>query len=163
MDGVFNKKLRQARVRCALDVVLRQIMWVGLGAGGIALLAVLIERLLALEVMLKEVIYAYAAIAGGLILILCWIRRPKRMQVSLLLDERLGLHERLSTALALEAVDDPFVHCAREEALERVQGVKPAQCIPIRAARPWWGTLLIWAVFLAVFLKDTIHSPQQFS
>jgi len=152
MDGVFNKKLRQARVRCALDVVLRQIMWVGLGAGGIALLAVLIERLLALEVMLKEVIYAYAAIAGGLMLILCWIRRPKRMQVSLLLDERLGLHERLSTALALEAVDDPFVRCAREEALERVQAVKPAQCIPIRAARPWWGTLLIWAVFLAVFL-----------
>ena len=28
------------------------------------------------------------------------------MQVSLLLDERLGLHERLSTALALEAVDE---------------------------------------------------------
>jgi len=152
MDGVFNKKLRQARVRCTLDVMLRQIMWVGLGAGVIALLAVLVERLLALEVMLKGPIYVYSATAAALILILCWVRRPQRMQVSLLLDERLGLHERFSTALALEAMDDPFVRCAREEALERVQAVKPAQCIPIRAARPWWGTLLIWVVFGVVFL-----------
>ncbi len=152
MDGVFNKKLRQARVRCALDVVLRQIMWVGLGAGGIALLAVLIERLLALELMLKGAIYTYAGMTGTLVLILCWIKLPKRMQVGLLLDERLGLHERVSTALALEAVDDPFVRCAREEALEAVRGIRPEQCIPIRAARPWWGTLLIWMVFGGVFL-----------
>lgn len=167
MDSLFNKKLRQARVRCALDVMLRQIMWVGLGAGALALLAVLVERLLALELMLNWVIYTYAGLAGMLILMLCWLRLPRRMQVSLLLDERLGLHERISTALALEAADDPFVRCAREEALAKVREVRPAQCIPIRAARPWWGTLLIWVAFGAAFLwlpqKDLLglHEKKQ--
>lgn len=152
LDRVFNRKLRQARVRCAIDVLLAQIMWVGLGTGLLALLGLLIQRLLAVTTWAPWVGYAISGAAATSVLLLCWIKLPKRLQVSLLLDERLGLNERLSTALALEASDDPFVQCARAEALNVAQKVQPSRCIAIRPGRAWWGTLTTWLVFVSVFL-----------
>jgi hypothetical protein len=151
LNHVFGKKLRQARVRCALDVLLAQVTWVGLGMGVLALIGLLIQRLLSVTTWQPWVGYAAAGVAGALVLALCWIKLPRRLQVSLLLDERLGLNERFSTALALEASDDPFVQCAREEALAAVQTVQPSQCIAIRPGSAWWGTLLTWVVFVTVF------------
>ena len=152
LDRVFNRKLRQARVRCAIDVLLSQIMWVGLGTGLLALMGLLIQRLLAVTTWAPWVGYAIGGAAGALVVTLCWIRLPKRLQVGVLLDERLGLDERLSTALALEASEDPFVQCARAEALKTAETVVPRQCIAIRPGRAWWGTVLTWAVFVSVFL-----------
>jgi len=151
LDQMFGKKLRQARVRCALDVFLGQLMWVGLGLGLLALIGLFIQRLLSVTTWAPWVGYLAAAGASLLVLILCWIKLPKRLQVSLLLDERLGLNERLSTALALEASDDPFVQCAREEALVAAQTVQPKQCIAIRPGSAWWGTMLTWVVFVTLF------------
>ena len=151
LNQIFGKKLRQARVRCALDVLLAQVMWVGLGLGVLALIGLLIQRLLSVTTWQPWVGYAAAGVAGTLVLVLCWIKLPKRLQVSLLLDERLGLNERLSTALALEASEDPFVQCAREEALVAVKSVQPSQCIAIRPGSAWWGTVLTWVVFVTVF------------
>ncbi len=151
LNRIFGKKLRQARVRCTLDVLLAQVMWVGLGLGVLALIGLLIQRLLSVTTWQPWVGPAAAGGAGALVLVLCWIKLPKRLQVSLLLDERLGLNERLSTALALEASEDPFVQCAREEALVAVKAVQPSQCIAIRPGSAWWGTVLTWVVFVVVF------------
>jgi hypothetical protein len=151
LDRVFDKKLRQARVRCAIDVLLAQVMWVGFGAGLLALVGLLIQRLLAVTTWAPWVGYIMGATAGASVLALVWIKLPRRLQVSLLLDERLGLNERFSTALALEASDDPFVQCAREEALVTVKAVQPSTCIAIRPGSAWWGTALTWVAFVMVF------------
>jgi hypothetical protein len=142
-------------------------MWVGLCAGMLAVAGLLVQRLLAVTTWAAWVGYAAGGTGAVLVMVLCWIKLPRRLAVSLLLDERLGLNERLSTALALEASDDPFVHCAREEALVKAQAVRPSQCIAIRPGRAWWGTLLIWVVFWATFFllpqKDLLglHSKKE--
>lgn len=168
MDRVLNQKLREARIRCAVDVLLAQLVCVGLGAGVAGLIAILVQRLLGVTVLVDWAIYSYIGIAVGVVLILWFINCPKRLQVSLLLDERLGLHERLSTVLRLTATDDPFAACALEETQAVIQGIQPKRCIPIRLHRAWRVTLGMWVVcvitFYAVPQKDflgVIREKQQ--
>ncbi len=156
LTKVFQKKIREAQIRCGLNLLLRQAGWVLAVAGAVAALAVLIQRLLAVQLLVPAALWAFWGVAAGLILVLWFLRLPGRMQVSLLLDERLRFHERFSTTLALADSDDPFAQAARAESLQAVRWADLRGHFPIALSRAWYcggGTWLI-AIALVLFLPE---------
>ena len=76
-------------------------------AGGVALFGVLIEKLLAFQVVYTYTAWSLAGAGACAALGLWWWKRPKPMEVAILVDERLGLKERFSSTLAFTHSDDP--------------------------------------------------------
>jgi hypothetical protein len=153
LTKVFQKKIREAQIRCALDLLLRQAGWVLAAAGGVAALAVLVQRLLAVQLLVPAALWGFWGVATVLILVLWFLRLPGRMQVSLLLDDRLRFHERFSTTLALADSDDPFARAARAESLQAVEHADLRGHFPIALSRAWYCGAGTWLVVIAlVFL-----------
>ena len=150
---VFHKKIRAVQVRCGLNLLLQQMGRTLAVAGVLAGLVVLVQRLLAVAILSPVVLWVFWGVAGGVVLLLWLIGLPNRMQVSLLLDERLGLRERFSTTLALANSDDPFARAARAESLAAVQRVKLQGHFPIGLSRSWYYGAGTWLIAIAmVFL-----------
>jgi len=157
LPKAFQAKIQAVRIRCGVNQLLRQAGMVLAAAGGIAALAILAERLLAVHVLASWSIGAFTGLAAAAIVILWLLKWPTRMQASLLLDERLGLSERVSTTLALAQSDDPFAKAARAESLNVVQYANMAGHFPIRLSRSWAYGAGTWAAAITmVFLL-----PQQ--
>ena len=97
----FHRKIREVQARCAVNLFLCQAGRVLAVAGIAAILAVLTQRLLAVVVLTPVTLWGFWGAAAGITLILWLLTLPNRMQASLLLDERLSLHERFGTTLAL--------------------------------------------------------------
>jgi hypothetical protein len=156
MPKALEGKVRKAWFRCSINLLLRHTGWVLIGAGIIAVLTILVERLLALSVINSVMIWSFSGVATVLILLLWLFGQPSRMQVSLLLDERLRLHERFSTTLALANYRDSFANAARREALESAQHVSLKGHFPIRPSKCWIYAVSIWliAVTLVLFLPQ---------
>jgi len=149
----FHKKIRAVQVRCGLNLLLQQMGRILAVAGVLAGLVVLVQRLLAVAILSPLVLWVFWGVAGGVVLFLWLIRLPSRMQVSLLLDERLGLRERFSTTLALANSEDPFAQAARAESLAAVQRVKLRGHFPIGLSRSWYYGAGMWLIAIAmVFL-----------
>ncbi|MBW7988936.1 MAG: hypothetical protein FVQ84_02790 [Planctomycetes bacterium] len=74
------------------------------------------------------------------------------MQLSLLLDERLKLHERFSTTLALSDSKDHFAAASRREARETIRHINPQEHFPIRPSRCWVYAVSTWLVVVALIL-----------
>ena len=149
MLEALDKKLRSVRLRCSVNLLLKHAGRVLAAAGIIVMLAVLADRLLALGIIKlvnSRVILTFSAITIILILLLWLLKQPSRMQVSLLLDERLKLHERFSTTLALVESDDPFADAARDEAKQRAEQVDIQGHFPIRLSRCWTYAIGTWLI-----------------
>ena len=149
MLEALDKKLRSVRLRCSVNLLLKHAGRVLAAAGIIVMLAVLADRLLALGIIKlvnSRVILTFSAITIILILLLWLLKQPSRMQVSLLLDERLKLHERFSTTLALVESDDPFADAARDEAKQRAEQVDIQRHFPIRPSRCWTYAIGTWLI-----------------
>ncbi|HUT29003.1 MAG TPA: hypothetical protein VMX13_04340 [Sedimentisphaerales bacterium] len=172
MLKVFEKKLRLVRLRCSVNLLLEHTGRVLAAAGAVAVLAVLVEKLFALTVVNPWTvrIFPAAAVFSGCVLWL--LNHPSRMQVSLLLDERLRLHERFSTTLALAHSEHPFASAARDEAYETARRINPQAHFPIRPSRYWafvggtWFAAVMLAMFmpqkdLLGFLKNRRQQQQQ--
>ncbi|MBN2129538.1 MAG: hypothetical protein JW741_08575 [Sedimentisphaerales bacterium] len=160
----FQQKVRAARTRCVVNVLVRQAGGVLTLAGGAVALAILSERLLAVRVLTVPVLWGLASVTAVLVLLLWLLRFPSRMQVSLLLDERLGLRERCSTTLALAQSEHPFARAARSEALRVVQHTDVRRHFPIRFSRHWIygaGTWLVVVAVLFVPQKDLLGLLRQ--
>lgn len=151
MGSALHRKLRMARLRFSLNLLLEQLGWMALAAGIVAVLAILAERFLGFETVtpLRAYGLAGAALAGGLVL---WLLKcPSRMQTALLIDERLALKERFSTSLALAESSDPFAAAARSQAHEVAGSVRIREHFRIRPSRRWLYGLASWvAVILAL-------------
>jgi hypothetical protein len=156
MLKAFEKKLRLVRLRCSVNLLLEHTGQVLAAAGAVAVLAVLVEKLFALTVVNPWTvrILPAAAVLSGFVLWL--LNHPSRMQVSLLLDERLRLHERFSTTLALAHSEHPFACAARDEAYETARRINPQAHFPIRPSRYWAFVAGTWfaAVMLAMFMPQ---------
>lgn len=150
LPKVFQSKIRAVQVRCGVNLLLRQAGRVLAVAGAAAILAVLTERLLAVQLLTPWGIWSFWSIASIMVLVLWVLRLPTRMQASLLFDERLRLSERVSTTLALAYSDDPFARAARAESLHIVQHANLAGHFPIRLSRSWVYGAGTWAVTLAM-------------
>jgi hypothetical protein len=156
MLKVFEKKLRLVRLRCSLNLLIEHIGRVFAVAGAVAILVVLVERLFALTLINVWTLRIFPAAALVLALVLWILNNPTRMQVSLLLDERLRLHERFSTTLALAHSSHTFACAARDEAYETARGISPQTQFPIRPSRYWAFVAGTWfvAVMLGMFMPQ---------
>ena len=161
----LEKRIRSVWVRCSVNLLLRHTARVLVAAGIIAVLTVLTERLLALSVINYTTILSFWAVVTVAILVLWLGRQPSRMQVSLLLDDRLGLRERVSTTLALSDVDDPFANAARNEARNRAGHADIRGHFPIKPSKCWIYALSVWltVMVLSMFMpqKDLLGFLRQ--
>ena len=142
----FEKNIRNVWVRCSINLLLRHAGRVLTVAGIVAVLIILAERLLALSLIRYNIILSFWGVAITAIVLLWLFRQPSRMQVSLLLDDRLGLYERFSTTLAIAALDDPFADAARSEARRTARSVNLKGHFPIRPPRCWIYAVSTWLV-----------------
>jgi len=156
----FEKTVRTVWVRCSVNLLLRHTGRVLTAAGIVAVLIVLGERLLALNLIYSDTVLMVWGVAVAAILLLWLLRQPSRMQVSLLLDDRLRLHERFSTTLALAASEDPFAAAARREARLAARRVNLKGHFPVRPSRCWTYAVSTWLIagvlILALPQKDLL-------
>mgnify|MGYP001444998773 CR=1 FL=1 len=153
LPKVFQAKIQTVRIRCGVNLFLRQAGRVLAAAGVVAALAVLAERLLAVQILATWSLWGFSGAVAATIAVLWLLKLPTRMQASLLLDERLGLSERVSTTLALAQSDDPFARAARAESLNIVRYANLAGHFPIRFSRSWMYGAGTWtAAVMIVFL-----------
>ncbi|MCK5173759.1 MAG: hypothetical protein KAR47_10235, partial [Planctomycetes bacterium] len=156
MPGVFERKLREVRLRCSVNVLLEQCGRVLVWAGIVATAAILVERLFAIETITNWTAWCLGGAAAVVAVGLWRIGTPSRMQVALLVDERLKLHERFSTKLAMADLDDAFARAACQEAQDKSTLVNPKRHFPVEASQRWVyasGTWLLVAV-LVIFLPQ---------
>jgi len=150
----LDKRIRSVWFRCTINLLLRHAGRVLIAAGIMAVLIILTERLLALSIINRTTILSFWMVVTVTILLLWLARQPSRMQVSLLLDDRLRLHERFSTTLALADIEDPFADAARNEALESAGRASIRGHFPIKPSKCWiyavstWLTVMVLAMFL---------------
>ena len=172
MLKAFEKKLRWVRIRCSFNLLLEQLGRVFAVAGVIGILTVLTERLLALRVINSFTLWSFTALVIALSFLLWLLYHPSRMQVALLLDERLKLKERFSTTLAMAESKDPFAIAACQEAHQTAQLIRPTGYFPIKPpkfllyATSAWFTVVILFLFmpqkdLLGFLKKKQEQQEQ--
>ncbi len=156
MNTAFDKKLRQAAFRFHANLLLERLGLLLLLSGLLALAATVCHRLLAYPALTYSMLAIAAAFVAALSLAWWLVRRPSRLQLAIILDDRLATKERFSTALALQAADDPFAQAASEEAHARAAGLDPRRHFPIRPSRRWAYAAVAWAVAAAVlaFVPD---------
>lgn len=168
MATAFDQKLKAVRMRYGINILLEQAGLALAGAGLAAALAVLIERLLAIGLVNRWTMLGLL----GLVLVVTatlWIlRRPTPMQAALMIDERLALRERFSTALVLSKSNDPFAVAASEEAHSAANRVSLRGQFPIQLSRRWYYTSGAWLLAGAILafmpgmdlLGNTVHKKQ---
>ena len=160
MLKAFDKKLRLVRLRCSINLLLRYTGRILTVAGVIAVLILLAEYLLAVSVINAESLWVFFGTAVALVVLLWLLNQPSRIQASLLLDERLKIHERFSTTLALADSKDPFADAARTEARETAERLDVQGHFPIKPSRCWFYAVSAWLVagvlLLCPFQKDLL-------
>ncbi len=165
LPKAFQAKIQAVRIRCGVNQLLCQAGKVLAAAGAVAALAILCERFLAVRILAPWSIWTFIGTVAAAILVLWLLKWPTHMQASILLDERLGLSERVSTTLALARSDDPFAQAARAESLSVVQYANLAGHFPVKLSRSWAYGAGAWAATIAMvfmlpqrdllgFLKD---------
>ena len=153
MLQTLEKKLRSVWVRCSINLLLKHAGRVLTAVGIIMMLAFLTDRLLALGIINSfnsRAILSFSGAAMVMILLLWLMKQPSRMQVSLLLDERLKLRERFSTTLALADSDDPFADAARSEARQKAEQANIQGHFPIRPSKCWIYAAGTWLIAAAI-------------
>ena len=156
----FETKLRWIRIRCSINLLLEQVGRVFAAAGVIGILAVLAERLLALSVIDSGSLWIFFALMIAFTLLIWLVNQPSRMQAALLLDQRLKLHERFSTTLAMAESEDAFAQAACREAHQTAQHISPKGHFPIKPPRFCFYATCAWLIvgilFLLVPQKDLL-------
>jgi len=152
MRQALERRLRNARVRHGANLLLGCLGAALFCAGAAAALAVTADRLFSLELLrpaLAGVLAGAAVAAAGA----WWAwRLPRRMEVALLVDERLALKERFSTAVALSASDDLFARAAVREAHQKAESVRIAGQFPVRPTRRWLAATAAWVLAAGLFV-----------
>ena len=147
----LDKKLRAAGRRHSSNLLLDRLSLVLLFAGLAAMAAALVHRLLGVEIFVPT---ALSAMGSALLAGIVWwyLVRPSRAAVAVLVDERLGLKERVSTALAFSDSNDPFAQAASRQAQVAAEKLDVARHFPVRPTRRWAYASLAWTAAVALVL-----------
>ncbi len=146
MASPFEWKLRNVQARCNLSLLLSELGLMLIVSGVLAVLLALVHRTLGAQFPLEWVIPAVAG-AGIISATVRWtVRRVRKMQAALLLDERGHLKERFSTVMALEGSDDPFALAATEEAHKFTERLDPNKHFSVRPTPRWYASVATWGL-----------------
>ncbi len=149
-----RRAIAKAGRRWLLNRCLATWGWSALAAFAVSVGLLLMDRLLAV----RSPQWLYAVPAGAALLagpIVAWLTRPGPARLASILDERLGLKDRLGTAWYLASGPDrPFRDQVLSEADRAAVGLPIGEAMPLRGGRGWAWATPAWAVFalLAVFL-----------
>jgi len=150
----LEKKIRAIRRRLTVYLFLDTLVWTLLGALALSVLALVATRLMTLPFGPFEAAGALAGAAVIVALMIAASRRRTLLQAALAADERLGLRERLSSALALSGMQDPSgaIHALQEDAVRHAAAIHPSRDFRYRPPRRAWQ--LIWpaAAFVGIYL-----------
>src|SRR5712691_6986854 len=153
--GAINRPLRSALRPWHRRHVLQQMLhWTGRGLLAGLILACL---LLLISRLIPWATAAYWALGLGATFFLCALSasiwyRPSLMRTAHLLDTRLSLHERVSTAWEMRNETTPLSGLQRRDALQQLGKHKPGTAISLRPRRSGLITLSIMAIVLALLL-----------
>ncbi|MEM7809649.1 MAG: hypothetical protein AAF561_16185, partial [Planctomycetota bacterium] len=102
-----------------------------------------------------------AGVAAVVALVFAWRGRPSDHDAAVAIDERLGTHERFSTALERVGHDDPFSRLAVADASRAAQSANLRKKFPL-AWPPTYAGVAAWAgvVGLTVWLVEPIASAE---
>jgi len=152
LNKTLDKKLRSAGRRCSGSIFLSRLavtLWL---AGGLAVVAALVHRLLGVAAFTAVTVGAVllAAVMAGVVG--WWLARPGRTAVAVLVDERLGLKERVSTALAFSDSDDAFAQAAAGQARAAAERLDVSPHFPVQpGGRRWAFAAVTWCLAAALF------------
>jgi hypothetical protein len=123
-------RARQGLVR-AVDVALRALFY----ALCAALAAIMSAKFFGLVIPIKESVIALAGIVGVAGLIALFFPRRTILETAAEVDSRAGWKERLSSALALSALNHPMEFALVDDVRARLKEHKPSRLFPLRAPR----------------------------
>lgn len=148
-----RKQVARTRARLAASLFFDRMARALLLAAGAWALATLAERLTALELPIWVVggTAAGVALLGAIVATL--VTRPTTMSAAVALDQAAGLKERISTAIAVERLDDPFARAAVSDAERVAGGLHVPAHIRVQAPAlwPWSAASIIGAICIAAF------------
>lgn len=139
MDPI-RSLLSLASRRLAAGRLLSVAAWSCTGAATLVLLLVLLERSSpAVALPWTAILIALGAAVAAIAIAVARATRPSEVELAVLVDERLGLKERISTALAVRERSDPFARAACEDAVraasDRSVRERAGRAFPIRVGR----------------------------
>jgi hypothetical protein len=129
----------------------RGFLWGAVAAGA----AVAITKLSGNGVSWALLCLPPIALGGATGLVVAWIGRWSDRRAAGIVDQRLGLKDRLTTALALERDTGPFAQWSMSEAEHAAASAQVARIIPVKA--DWtWGA---WPVLGALVIAASLYIP----
>jgi len=116
---------------------------------GLVILAILIQRILALHLPHAREIF-WGGLGASFVVAISWAfaTRPSAKYAAVAIDEKLGLKEKLSTALFMRTSDDPFAQAAVKDAEQTASNVAMnlRQHFPMQFPRRGYLTVLLAAI-----------------
>ncbi|MEM9560857.1 MAG: hypothetical protein AAF995_11160 [Planctomycetota bacterium] len=137
----IERVLRQASRRLMLTDWLRTLVVVLAGVIALLVLLRLTQKFVPMDIRWDLAFAGAGVFALGASALWTFIRRRKALAVARELDERGGLRESLSTALAVEQADDPWSKLIVRTAQERARRVVVRDVIPVRTPAAWPAAL----------------------
>jgi len=156
LQADVRRKIRIARARLAAVELFEAARAVLLLAGVLAVLAVLTQKLLAIQLLNSYFVWGFSAACAAATLGWWFFRIPSRQKACLIIDKRLALRERTSTLIALEKSADVFAQAACSEAQERIRNTNLRGHFPVLVSKNWFYSVGLWcaAVLLVMLLPQ---------
>jgi hypothetical protein len=143
--------------KLALERFVHALVWALLVYAGVVTLDLLVARLIHVQFPHPKVwFWAGAGVATLVAMVWAIVHRPSRKAAAVAIDEKLGLHTKISTALFLRNNTDAFAIAAVKDAEATAQNVvlNYYQHFPMRFPRATYGMVAMAVVAVAVsFLK----------
>jgi hypothetical protein len=152
----LKKQIRLAQRRLLIQQFLSIAPWTLSGAFLLAALAILVKKLIPLNVdgQIWTVAWLASALAGGLLLavLFVFLRRGNALSAAIEIDQRCGLKERVSSCLALtpDELESEAGQALMQDAVRRVAHVDVREQFGVRANR--WALLPAAAAALSFAL-----------
>src|SRR5581483_896824 len=140
--------------KLALERFVHALVWTLFAFAALVAVDILVSRLFHYQISQPRIWFWSACGAAGLsALVWAILKRPSRKAAAVAIDQKLGLHEKVSTALYMRNSTDPFAIAAVKDA-ENTAGkvaINYWQHFPLRIPNSAWGTGAMAAVALLLF------------
>lgn len=168
----LDRHIETVRARVGMEKMLNAASWALSGVAAVMLILVVVERLAHFRA--PEPFWIAGSLAGaGVIvaIVLGLVRRPRPIEAAAVIDQRLGLKERFSTAVFVrQSMDqaDPFAAAALADAAKLAETVDLKSHFPVKLPRSIWIAVSLAAVAFGVakFVGDVSFgndaTPSQF-
>jgi len=161
---LIDRIVRRCQGRYAVQAWARAFLWALLVASVLPMLWVVVAKIVgdrwdaAGDPQWLALVSVAALVGAGIAALVMRDRTPSAVAMASVIDARLDLKDRLSTALAVRDRQDPFAQAAVQDAMQ-VAGERGLtslwrRALPFTPPRLWWGgpgaLALAWLLFMVV-------------